>query len=98
MISGILFLKYFDTKKDNLSIISPDGQNAVQIMTIHKSKGLEFPVVIFPYADLDLYQEIEPKEWFTLDQKQNKGFSHALLNFNNEFCGVFRNLLITSLR
>ncbi|MGC6431829.1 MAG: UvrD-helicase domain-containing protein [Jejuia sp.] len=79
------FLKYFEAKKDTLSIISPEGQNAVQIMTIHKSKGLEFQVVIFPYADLDIYQEIEPKEWFALDTQQNKGFSHALLNFNNDF-------------
>ena len=35
-------------------------------MTIHKSKGLEFPVVIFPYADLDIYREIEPKEWLEI--------------------------------
>ena len=40
------FLNYFDKKKENLSIVSPQGQNAVQIMTIHKSKGLEFQAVI----------------------------------------------------
>jgi len=79
------FLEYFEKKKETLSIISPEGQNAVQIMTIHKSKGLEFPVVIFPYADLDMYREIEPKEWFELDTKTYSGFSHTLLNFNNDF-------------
>ncbi|TBM99406.1 DNA helicase UvrD [Hyunsoonleella flava] len=79
------FLEYFDKKKDSFSIISPEGQNAVQIMTIHKSKGLEFPIVIFPFADLNLYQEIEPKEWFALDSGQYNGFEHALLNFNNDF-------------
>lgn len=79
------FLEYFEKKKETLSIISPEGQNAVQIMTIHKSKGLEFPVVIFPYADLDMYREIEPKEWFELDTKTYAGFSHTLLNFNNDF-------------
>ena len=79
------FLEYFDKKKDSLSIISPQGQNAVQIMTIHKSKGLEFPVVIFPYADLDIYRELEPKEWFSLDKKQFNGFSHTLLNYNKDF-------------
>lgn len=79
------FLDYFDKKKDSLSIVSPKGQNAVQIMTIHKSKGLEFPVVIFPYADLDIYRELEPKEWFPINKETYRGFSHTLLNFNKDF-------------
>ncbi|MFI1771257.1 UvrD-helicase domain-containing protein [Thalassobellus citreus] len=82
-ISG--FLSYFEKKKESLSIISPKGQNAVQIMTIHKSKGLEFPVVIFPFADLDIYRELEPKEWFPLDKEKYNGFSHTLLNYNKDF-------------
>ncbi|SFC97650.1 UvrD-helicase domain-containing protein [Algibacter pectinivorans] len=82
-VSG--FLDYFEKKKDNLSIISPEGQDAVQIMTIHKSKGLEFPVVIFPYADLDMYRELEPKEWFSLDKEKYNGFSSTLLNYNKDF-------------
>ncbi len=82
-ISG--FLDYFNKKKDSLSIISPQEQNAVQIMTIHKSKGLEFPVVIFPYANLNMYQEVEPKEWYGLDAEKYAGFSHMLLNYVKEF-------------
>lgn len=78
------FLAYFEKKKDVLSIVSPEGKNAVQIMTIHKSKGLEFNVVIFPYADLDLYREIEPKAWFYLDESTYAGFPHTLLNFNSD--------------
>ncbi|WP_100611233.1 UvrD-helicase domain-containing protein [Confluentibacter lentus] len=79
------FLDYFDKKKETLSIVSPKGQNAIQIMTIHKSKGLEFPVVIFPYADLDIYYEKEPKEWFPINKETYNGFSHTLLNFNKDF-------------
>lgn len=79
------FLTYFDKKKDSLSIVSPQGQDAVQIMTIHKSKGLEFPVVIFPYADLEIYFEVEPKEWFPVNKDVYQGFSHTLLNFNKDF-------------
>ena len=82
-ISG--FLNYFDKKKDSLSIVSPSGQNAVQIMTIHKAKGLEFPVVIFPYADLDIYSEKEPKEWFPLEKENFNDFSHTLLNYSKDF-------------
>ncbi|WP_434037173.1 UvrD-helicase domain-containing protein [Formosa sp. 4Alg 33] len=76
------FLEYFETKIDKLSIVSPEGQDAVQIMTIHKSKGLEFPVVIFPFADLDIYKEIDPKEWFPLNAEEFNGFSWTLLDYN----------------
>jgi len=79
------FLEYYDSKKDTLAIVSPNNQNAVQIMTIHKSKGLEFPVVIFPYAQLDIYREIEPKEWFPLNETNYSGFSKILLNYNKDF-------------
>jgi ATP-dependent exoDNAse (exonuclease V) beta subunit len=79
------FIEYFEKKEDNLSIVSPSGQEAVQIMTIHKSKGLEFPVVIFPFADLDIYKEVEPKEWFPINKDAFNGFSYTLLNFNKDF-------------
>src|SRR5690606_35934254 len=45
------FLAYWKLHEDKLSIVSPEGKEAVQIMTIHKSKGLEFPIVIYPFAD-----------------------------------------------
>ncbi|WP_066222689.1 UvrD-helicase domain-containing protein [Formosa haliotis] len=76
------FLEYFNAKIDKLSIVSPEGQDAVQIMTIHKSKGLEFPVVIFPYADLGIYEEIDAKEWFPLNADNFAGFPVTLLNYN----------------
>jgi len=45
------FLEWYSDKGYKKSIISPEGANAVQIMTIHKSKGLQFPVVICPFFD-----------------------------------------------
>jgi ATP-dependent exoDNAse (exonuclease V) beta subunit len=79
------FIEYFEKKKDNLNIVSPLAQDAIQIMTIHKSKGLEFPVVIFPYADLDIYKEIEPKEWYPLNAEYYNGFSNTLINYTKDF-------------
>ncbi|WP_431107965.1 UvrD-helicase domain-containing protein [Winogradskyella poriferorum] len=78
------FINYFEKKKDSLSVISPKNNNAVQIMTIHKSKGLEFPVVIFPYADLNIYSEIEPKVWFPTDKNNFQNFETLLLNYNSD--------------
>jgi ATP-dependent exoDNAse (exonuclease V) beta subunit len=48
--STTAFLDWWESKKEDLSIITPEGLDAVRIMTIHKAKGLEFPVVIFPFA------------------------------------------------
>lgn len=78
------FLEHFELKKDKLSIISPEGKNAVQVMTIHKSKGLEFPIVIFPFADLDIYYNRNDKVWFPLNPEENNGFEQTLIPFNND--------------
>ena len=42
------FLSYWETEKDKVSLsIGTTQEDAIQVMTIHKSKGLEFPVVFF---------------------------------------------------
>ncbi len=43
------FLEYWGRNHDKLSIPASEAPEAVQIMTIHKAKGLEFPVVIIPF-------------------------------------------------
>jgi ATP-dependent exoDNAse (exonuclease V) beta subunit len=45
------FLNYWEETKGKHSIIVPQGIEAVQIMTIHKAKGLQFPVVIYSFAE-----------------------------------------------
>ncbi len=47
--SAVDFLEWWDENKDSFSIIMPDGMNAVRIMSMHKAKGLQFPVVILPF-------------------------------------------------
>lgn len=41
------------------SVLLPDKQDAIRLMTIHKSKGKEFPVLIVPYVNwgLNMLQE-----------------------------------------
>lgn len=48
------FLKWWEAHSANRSITSPAGIDAINVMTIHKSKGLEFPCVIIPFCDWGL--------------------------------------------
>ncbi len=82
-----LFLSYWDKKKDSLSIVAPQNIDAVQIMTIHKAKGLEFPVVIFPFANSFIYEEIAPKLWVTVRSDFFAGFKEVLINKKQEVIG-----------
>ena len=78
------FLEHWERKQNSLSVSVPEGQDAVKIMTIHKSKGLEFPVVIFPY-DLDIYREVKPKIWYDgLGSKDFLGFESSLIDFSKK--------------
>ena len=72
---GILeFLDFWEQKQNVLAVKSVSG-NAVNIMTIHKSKGLQFNVVIYPEAITDLDEKLNKskaeEEWL---QPQALGF------------------------
>jgi ATP-dependent exoDNAse (exonuclease V) beta subunit len=77
------FLEHWETKKDTASVAASEQLNAVQIMTIHKAKGLEFPIVIFPYANLDIYKEIDARTWFPVN-KNEFTFEETRIHFNKE--------------
>lgn len=69
--SGITdFLSFWDANSGRLSIPSPEGNDAVRIMTIHKSKGLEFPVVIFSFAEDNYSQNKGDTLWIAADEEQ----------------------------
>ncbi|WP_310993336.1 UvrD-helicase domain-containing protein [Aequorivita marina] len=79
----ISFLDHWETKRENASIPASESTNAVQLMTIHKAKGLEFPVVIFPFADIKLYEARKDKLWYPLENEALQ-FQEAQINYKSE--------------
>ena len=75
------FLTFWDKNAAKFSIPSPEGTNAVRIMTIHKSKGLEFPVVIFPFAEEDYLKKPKDKLWLATND-ENLDLPKVLIDNN----------------
>lgn len=48
-ISG--FILWWEENKQKISIIVPQQDSAIRVLTIHKAKGLQSPAVIIPYAN-----------------------------------------------
>lgn len=58
-------IAYYNEQKGKLAIQIPESRDAIKMMTVHKSKGLEFPVVILPDVDYDT--EIKSKAKFLIE-------------------------------
>jgi len=51
------FIKWWDQNSSKFKVFFSQEQDAIQIYTIHKAKGLQFPVVIFPFANWMIKKE-----------------------------------------
>ncbi|MBW7868657.1 MAG: UvrD-helicase domain-containing protein [Brumimicrobium sp.] len=49
-----VFMERWHEKLYKSSLQMPENENAIRIMTVHKSKGLEFPIVIMPKVDWNI--------------------------------------------
>lgn len=58
------FLEYWEKKKNKLNVIG-GAPDAVKVMTIHKSKGLEFDAVICPFVNDNLDDKKPATLWAT---------------------------------
>ncbi|MCR4680106.1 MAG: UvrD-helicase domain-containing protein [Bacteroidales bacterium] len=69
--------------KHTPSLSLPPGQNAITVSSIHKSKGLEYPVVILPYEEkspkgVSIWARVDDRAvaYIDLDEKNSKGSSY----------------------
>ncbi|MFK5854693.1 MAG: UvrD-helicase domain-containing protein [Bacteroidota bacterium] len=63
-----LFIDLWEKKKDKTFITMPEDIDAIQIMTIHKAKGLDFPAVIVDAAMLK-QQNTKTEYWENINLK-----------------------------
>lgn len=65
------FLEWWDRAGSHTNVQSPDGLDAISVMTIHKAKGLEFKCVHVPYFSFRMVNYHSPMRksisWYTLD-------------------------------
>ncbi|MDE5874727.1 MAG: PD-(D/E)XK nuclease family protein, partial [Muribaculaceae bacterium] len=57
------FLSWWESKGVLKSVSSPEGTDAVRIMTVHKAKGLEFKCVIIPLSFSSFTPDTKRSEW-----------------------------------
>lgn len=60
------FLKYWDEEASKYTIQASENIDAIQIMTIHKAKGLEFPIIFIPMMNKN--RDAEFTNWFETSQ------------------------------
>lgn len=73
------FVEDWKQKSTSLSIITPEATNSVKVMTIHKAKGLEFKVVIFPFANGKLKNCTHSNIWVNLSGLADERVGTAFL-------------------
>ncbi len=57
------FIRWWDKSGCEQSVMTPSDMNAIRVMTIHKSKGLQFPCVHIPFANWEIVKNNE-LEWY----------------------------------
>lgn len=77
------FINWWDDKKNNLSLKNSSSINAVTVMTIHKSKGLEFPVVIYPFAD-QTPKKTKKYVWVKVNEDISTNLPYSLISLTKK--------------
>lgn len=72
------FLEWWEVNHQKISIVVPEGMDAVRVMTIHKAKGLQFPIVIYAFAG-DIKRNTRDWLWVDFRDQEVPGLPSAIL-------------------
>jgi len=98
------FLEYLEDLKSEDLYVNVSDSNAVRVLTVHKSKGLEFPVVVIPFLSMDIHVGAGGgfgQQSYILEQ-QDQFFEllrikSKYLKFSEKLSGIWRRQYIQSL-
>jgi ATP-dependent exoDNAse (exonuclease V) beta subunit len=76
------FLNYWKEEGGRKSISAAETSGSVRILTIHKSKGLEFPIVILPFCNWSLFPMANEKLWLEPTEEPYKKLPFLPINYS----------------
>ncbi len=79
-----LFLKWWDVENERMkiSVQTPSDNNSITVMTIHGSKGLQFPVVILPFTSFE-FASSKGEVWVETDVEPFNQFGVVPVMFDS---------------
>ena len=77
------FLKYWEEEGSRKTLPSSESTDAVQVITIHKSKGLAFKVVMIPFCNWDINGKINTIFWVPSDNTPYHQLQSIPLKYNS---------------
>lgn len=75
------FLAYWDEEGAKKTISAAETESSIRILTIHKSKGLEFPIVILPFVNWSMLPMPNEKLWLEPTEDPYKKLPFVPVNF-----------------
>jgi len=81
------FLEWWEEEGHNKNLPSPETANAIQVMTIHKSKGLAFRAVFIPFCEWPLGGKANSAFWVPMEGTPYADLQSVPLQFTSALKG-----------
>jgi ATP-dependent helicase/nuclease subunit A len=78
----VSFLEWWELYKDKKSIQVSASVDAVNIITIHKAKGLQYKFVLIPFCNWRLNHEMQPLLWVKSNEKPFSDFGQLAVRYS----------------
>ena len=77
------FLSFWKKTNTKIKIPSFSSKNAINVLTTHKAKGLEFPVVIYPFVNSVTHRSLGKRNWLPVFEENLS--KNILIPYNENF-------------